>query len=234
FGRPHLAPLLESGLNTYSSRQVQVLARTIFLVPSKVLVDSIVYFYKPWVSGRVHGYYDLQAYKKISAAAQAKPPPPPPPLADVSICRLYGLVLDDDNDYHLDSDEEDHPGTRLVGLLTYIENQGTLKDIAPWSDCTNEDRLRWSQQIDDFVDCLHDAGVAWGDAKPENILINMEGDACLIDFGDSYTRGWVDENKRETLEGDRQGVQRIHDWLKTWSEKPVTRIKRETSAVQHL
>ncbi|KAK4096879.1 hypothetical protein N658DRAFT_435169, partial [Parathielavia hyrcaniae] len=42
----------------------------------------------------------------------------------------------------------------------------------------------------------------------------------------SYTPGWVDEDKRETVEGDRQGVQRIDDWLAKWSRRPVTRIKR--------
>lgn len=103
----------------------------------------------------------------------------PPLLTDARICHLHGLIIDEDHDvlqhYHLDSDEKDYPGTRLVGLLlTYIENKGTLEDLAPWSDCTNEDRLRWSQQIRDSVECLRAAGVAWGDAKPENVLVDKE------------------------------------------------------------
>ncbi|VBB80345.1 Putative protein of unknown function [Podospora comata] len=227
FLQAHLSPLLNSELNRYSSRQVQVLAQTPQLVPSRVLVDGTVYFFKPWVSGRVHGYHELQAYRKILADTEASPPL----LADARICRLYGLIIDNDDDvlqhYPLDNSEENHCGTRLVGLLlTYIENRGTLKDLAPWDDCTNEDRLRWSRQVHHSVECLHNAGVIWGDAKPENVLINMEGDAWLIDFGGSYTRGWVDEDKRETVEGDRQGVQRIDDWLIRWSRQPVTRIKR--------
>jgi serine/threonine protein kinase len=130
----------------------------------------------------------------------------------------------------LDSDEELREelrsATRLVGLLlTYIENKGTLKDVAPWSDCINEDRLRWSMQIQNCVKCLHEAGVVWGDAKPENVLVDMKGDAWLIDFGGSYTPGWVDEDKQETVEGDLQGVQRIVDWLHECSRQPVTRIK---------
>ncbi|KAK3933808.1 hypothetical protein QBC46DRAFT_401172 [Diplogelasinospora grovesii] len=227
FLQPHLSPLLDSKLNTYSSRQVQVLDHTSRLVPSRVLVDGTVYFFKPWVSGRVHGYYELQSYRKILAAAEASPPL----LTDARICRLHGLIIDEDDDvlqhYHLDSDEKDYPGTRLVGLLlTYIENKGTLVDLAPWSDCKNEDRSRWSGQICESVKCLHAAGVAWGDAKPENVLVDKEGNAYLIDFGGSFTPGWVDEDKRETVEGDWQGVQRINDWLVKWSNEPVHRPER--------
>ncbi|KAK4671740.1 hypothetical protein QC764_0098350 [Podospora pseudoanserina] len=228
FLQPHLSPLLNSKLNKYSSHHIQVLAQTSQLVPSTVLVDGTVYFFKPWISGRVHGYHELQSYRKILTDTEASPPL----LASARICRLHGLVIDDDDDvlqhYPLDSDEENYSGTRLVGLLlTCIENRGTLKDLAPWSDdCTNKDRLRWSRQIHHSVECLHNAGVIWGDAKPENVLIDMEGDAWLIDFGGSYTPGWVDEDKRETVEGDQQGVQRIDGWLTRWSRQPVTRIKR--------
>ncbi|KAJ5567123.1 hypothetical protein N7535_006429 [Penicillium sp. DV-2018c] len=223
--KSHLSQLLNSNLNKYSSRQVQVLAQTSRLVPSRVLVDGNEYFFKPWVSGRVHGYHALRSYGKILADTEASPPL----LADTRICHLHGLVIDDDEDvlqhYPLDSDKENYPGTRLVGLLlTYIENKGTLDDVAPWTDCTNEDRFRWSTQIRDSVKCLHKAGVVWGDAKPEDVLIDVKGDAWIIDFGGSYTRGWVDEDKMETVEGDLQGVQRIVDWIHKWARKPVTRI----------
>lgn len=228
FLRPHLSPLLDSKLNTYSSRQVQVLDQTSRLVPSRVSVNGTVYFFKPWISGREHGYHELLSYRKIMADADASPPL----LTDVRICRLHGLVIDSDDDvlrhYPLNHGEKNYSGIRLVGLLlTYIENRGTLKDLAPWSDCTNEDRFRWSRQIRHLVQCLHAAGVVWGDVKPGNVLVTGEGDACIVDFGGSYTQGWVDEDKRETVEGDWQGVQRIDDWLIKWSRKPVTRIKRK-------
>ncbi|KAK3304953.1 uncharacterized protein B0T15DRAFT_568597 [Chaetomium strumarium] len=217
FLQPHLSPLLDSKLKKYSSRQIQVLAQTPELVPSRILVDGIIYLFKPWISGRVHGYHELQSYRKILADTEASLPL----LADVRICRLHGLIIDDGDDvlqhYPLDNGEKNYSGTRLVGLLlTYIENRGTLNGLAPWSGCINEDRLRWSGQINHLIQCLYDAGVIWGDAKPENVLIDMEGDAWLIDFGSSYTQGWVDEDKLETVEGDRQGVQRIDDWLIKW------------------
>ncbi|KAI8953091.1 hypothetical protein F4801DRAFT_538420 [Xylaria longipes] len=224
FIQPHLRPLA-SKFEKYSSCQVEVLAHTPRLVPSMVCIDGVTYFFKPWVSGLYHGYHELQAYSEIQAAAEASPSV----LDNANICRLHGLIIDDDNDvlqhYHLDMNEENWPGTRLVGLLlTFIENKGTMKDLAPWSDCTNEERARWSRQIRDSVQCLHAAGVVWGDAKPENVLIGNDGNAYLVDFGGSYTPGWVEEDSMETVEGDLQGVERIEKYLADWSEKPVTRI----------
>ena len=55
----------------------------------------------------------------------------------------------------------------------------------------------------------------WGDGKPDNILIHDKiDDAWVIDFGGGYTKGWVDEELQETLEGDEQALGRIHDFLK--------------------
>ncbi|KAI1941903.1 hypothetical protein LOZ66_001384 [Ophidiomyces ophidiicola] len=142
-----------------------------------------------------------------------------------------GLLIDNDIDvlqhYPLDSNEGDHPGTRLVGLLlTNIENKGTLKELAFWSDCANNDRLCSSRQIHQSAEQLHNADVVWGDAKLENVLIDTKGDAWLIDFGGSYTPGWIDKDKRETVEGGWQGVQRIDKWLTKYSCKPVPRINK--------
>jgi hypothetical protein len=38
-------------------------------------------------------------------------------------------------------------------------------------------------------------------------------DAWVIDFGGSYTEGWVDEELKETPEGDEQAVARILKFL---------------------
>lgn len=84
---PHLSPLLDLNLNKYSSRQIQVLAQTSRLVPSKVLVDGNVYFFKPWVSGHVHGYHESKSHNKILTDTSTSPP-----LAEARICRLHGLV----------------------------------------------------------------------------------------------------------------------------------------------
>lgn len=35
----------------------------------------------------------------------------------------------------------------------------------------------------------------------------------LIDFRDSYTKGWVDKELANTVEGDLQGLQRLSEFL---------------------
>jgi tRNA A-37 threonylcarbamoyl transferase component Bud32 len=68
---------------------------------------------------------------------------------------------------------------------------------------------------------LHRAGIIWGDAKAENVLIARDSNAWITDFGGGYTRGWVDEGKAGTLEGDLQGVAKILDFLSDDDEEVV-------------
>lgn len=72
---------------------------------------------------------------------------------------------------------------------------------------------RWASQISRSLKRLHDNDIIWGDAKAENILIDKNDDAWIIDFGGNYTSGWVDKDKSGTLEGDKQGVAKILDIL---------------------
>ena len=91
---------------------------------------------------------------------------------------LYGVVIDHDHDlpYHYPPNERD-PGQiqyndRLVGiLLTYIEHKGTLNVLAPWPVYT-ERRLHWAHELEFLIKTLHAGGLVWGDAKPENILVD--------------------------------------------------------------
>jgi serine/threonine protein kinase len=55
----------------------------------------------------------------------------------------------------------------------------------------------------------------WGDAKPGNILINIDGNAILVDFGGGYTDGWVDEKVSNTVKGDLQGIRRIIKYIQS-------------------
>jgi tRNA A-37 threonylcarbamoyl transferase component Bud32 len=58
---------------------------------------------------------------------------------------------------------------------------------------------------------LHRVGAVWGDAKTDNILIDKDSNAWVIDFEGGYTEGWVDEDKAGTEEGDLQGLGKILD-----------------------
>ncbi|KAL7790614.1 hypothetical protein V8C43DRAFT_315944 [Trichoderma afarasin] len=108
---------------------------------------------------------------------------PPPPKT--FICQLHGVVGD---------------GNQLAGMLfTWINNKGL--------------KARWATQIKGTLEMLHHRNIIWGDVKAENILIDMNNNAWIIDFGGSYTVGWVEKDKAGTLKGDAQGLARILDIL---------------------
>lgn len=69
--------------------------------------------------------------------------------------------------------------------------------------------MRWARQIKVTLKWLHECGIIWGDVKAQNVLIDKEDNAWIIDFGGSYTTGWVDKEKAGTLEGDMQGLEQI-------------------------
>ncbi|KAK3309407.1 uncharacterized protein B0T15DRAFT_563816 [Chaetomium strumarium] len=77
---------------------------------------------------------------------------------------------------------------------------------------------RWAQQIRGTLAALHRAGITWGDAKPDNVLIDVHGNAWIVDFGGGRTEGWVDSAKAETVEGDLQALERILDFIERGGE----------------
>lgn len=131
---------------------------------------------------------ELEAYRKISRAA----------LGDLRISQLRGLVQEEDG--------------RLLGLLlSYIDAEPLVHVNEP--DTSELTRSGWIDQITSAMRRLHDAGVVWGDVKPENVLVNASHDAWIVDFGGGYTDGWVDAELAGTKEGDLQGLRRIIEFL---------------------
>ncbi|CAJ2514343.1 Uu.00g024620.m01.CDS01 [Anthostomella pinea] len=220
--------------------------------PTKVLVEGIECYFKEWSSQarpKCATAHELLMYKKIDVLAADEQLP-----AGLRVSKLHGVVIDDDDeiaqcydpnrgdtskeypdpepysgsDADSDSDYCELGGKRLVGILImYIDNIGTLADTAPWADCDDADRNRWARDIEALVTDLHDADLVWGDAKPHNVLVDRKKrDLWLIDFGGSFTRTWVDENKADTKQGDMQGVARIQEWLAKCSKQPISRISR--------
>ncbi|PNP76459.1 hypothetical protein FNYG_10197 [Fusarium nygamai] len=141
--------------------------------------------------GPRHARKELRTLKKI---IEAKIPTSP----EAYICRLIGVVREDDG---------------LLGMLfTWIPNKGVLSKVRAAAS-PPELRKRWASQIQGSIDLLHNKGIVWGDAKAENVLIDQNDDAWVVDFGGGYTLGWVDEDKTGTLEGDQQGLVKIINML---------------------
>lgn len=116
-----------------------------------------------------------------------------------------------------------HPNiTRLVGvtinaddkvdgmLIDWIENARPLSEI---ETVLAKEAEKWIGQIKDAIGYLHQKDLVWGDAKAANILVNMEGDAILVDFGGGFTDGWVEQRFCNTVKGDLQGLERIISFI---------------------
>lgn len=93
-------------------------------------------------------------------------------------------------------------------LFTAIHEKGPLSKARAKGSAA-ELRKRWAAQISDTVKILHNHGIVWGDAKADNILIDVQNNAWVIDFGGSYTVGWVDTGLAGTPDGDLQGLSKI-------------------------
>jgi tRNA A-37 threonylcarbamoyl transferase component Bud32 len=134
---------------------------------------------------------ELSAYAKTQSAGIRE---------DVLISGLLGIVKD--------------PRTsRIVEpLLTYIDsNNRTL--LCAKRDASMELRQKWIDQINRSIRELHAHRIAWGDAKPNNVLVDVHNNAYLIDFGGGYTAGWIDKDQSNSMERDLQGLKRIVKYL---------------------
>ncbi|OBT68849.1 hypothetical protein VE03_02048 [Pseudogymnoascus sp. 23342-1-I1] len=105
----------------------------------------------------------------------------------IKVPKLIGIVVDNGG---------------IIGILEeLVPSKHTLGKILMDSPAPDSERQKkWAQQLEQTLHQLHEIGVIWGDGKPDNILINLEtDDAWLIDFGGSFTDGWVDVELNETL-----------------------------------
>ena len=94
-------------------------------------------------------------------------------------------------------------GTRDAGTLALIIGADTPLTL----------REKWAAQIRNAVTGLRTLGIVWGDVKPENVLIDTNDNAIVIDLEGGTTRGWVDRDVSGTVEGDLQGLEKMVDFI---------------------
>ncbi|KAF2809036.1 uncharacterized protein BDZ99DRAFT_533412 [Mytilinidion resinicola] len=118
------------------------------------------------------------------------------------ICRLHGVVQDEE-------------GFLIDMLLTYIDYERKKLGTAIRPDTPLSLRQHWATQVTETLTGLHRSGVVWGNAKVDNVLIDTENNAWIVDFGGSYTEGWVDKETSGTVEGDLQALEKIVSFVLT-------------------
>lgn len=116
-----------------------------------------------------------------------------------------------------------HPNiTRFIGVTVNADGKvdgmltDWLKNARPISEIENvsvHEAAKWIGQIKDAVNYLHQKSLVWGDAKAANVLVNMDGDAILVDFGGGFTDDWVEQRHCGTVKGDLQGLERIVSFI---------------------
>jgi len=87
----------------------------------------------------------------------------------------------------------------VVGiLLSYIPHKhhslrrlldGIKGDSIPETEATAEMKKKWASQITQTLTQLNELGILWCNIKTDNVLVDNNGDAILLDFGGGNTLG---------------------------------------------
>lgn len=162
-------------------------------LPSRVLLkDGNAAFFKPMRWGDKKPFMnELEKYKNVHDAHLDE---------SLRISRLIGLV-------------RDGTGPVFGLLLTHVDCGRKTLLCGTRPNISRELKQSWAQQVHDAVQQLHAAGITWGDAKPDNVLVDRKNDAWLIDFGGGYTNGWVPKELSGTVEGDLKGLKKMNEFL---------------------
>ncbi|KAK5170625.1 uncharacterized protein LTR77_005214 [Saxophila tyrrhenica] len=111
---------------------------------------------------------------------------------------------------------------RIMGFLLTDIKEPTPLTLMFDESVEQERREAWAAEADRIRDVLHEHNIIWGDAKADNFLVDAQDKLWIIDFGGSYTEGWVDPELNETEEGDDLGTEKIINALKD----PVANVER--------
>ena len=103
------------------------------------------------------------------------------------------------------------PGSKIniMGMILTLIEEPTPLTLLLDSEVDESNRQRWAKETKHVVQRLHENGIVWGDAKADNFMVDKHDDLWIIDFGGSYTEGWVSPDNMETEEGDMEGTDKI-------------------------
>lgn len=172
--------------------------QALYLMPELVLADleksgnkTLCFFKDYGLASEIPTTRELMVHKKLHDAKLGP---------EVRVSQLQGIVHMQDED-------------ATLGLLFSLvdHEEGMTLQSALYDSPPQHLRDRWAKQVSHTVEELHRIGAVWGDAKTDNILIDKDGNAWVIDFEGGYTEGWVDKDKAGTEEGDLQGLGKILD-----------------------
>ncbi|KAF2026911.1 hypothetical protein EK21DRAFT_115283 [Setomelanomma holmii] len=125
----------------------------------------------------------------------------------IRVPKISGVVVSDD----ADGDGDDEEGICVGMLLTLIPGRHLADPALHEKVVVHE---KWGKQVTSTVRELHANGIVWGDVNPMNVMIDEQMDAWVIDFGGMNNVEFVDDELRETVDGDWQGVGRLFGaWL---------------------
>ena len=106
---------------------------------------------------------------------------------------------------------------RIMGFLQTDIPHPTPLTMKLDTEVPQKKRNTWAKEADRMKKLLHQHHIIWGDAKADNFVVDKDENLWIIDFGGSYTEGWVDKELNETEEGDDMGTEKVVNAL----EDPV-------------
>ena len=117
--------------------------------------------------------------------------------------------------------------TQAIGFL-----QQDIPDPTPltnWleAEVPQEKRDAWASEAERMKNVLHAHDIIWGDAKADNFLVDKNDKLWIIDFGGSWTEGWIDPEIKETVEGDNMALEKITNAL----HDPVANVEGASEKV---
>lgn len=107
---------------------------------------------------------------------------------------------------------EDDSGGVSGLLLTQIERVERLARLMVASVPLSL-RRKWFDDIEVMVKLFHAAGIVWGDATAENVLVDRTDEVWIVDFAGVYSCSWTPDEEMDSVEWDLRGLAKLREFL---------------------